>query len=304
MRLLFHILLLALAALGSTAAASRACAQALGVPDDFGRTVRLAAPAQRIVSLSPHLTELLFAAGAGPRLVAVIEHSDYPEAARSLPRIGAEGTLSLEAILAARPDLVVAWPSAASQPTIERLAALGIAVFRSEPRELEDIARTLEILGRLAGAQQLAERAARAFRQRAASLATHYAGLPRVRIAYLIWNRPLMTLAGGQIVSKAMQLCGGQNVFADLRTLAPVIDQEALMRADPEVILASGLGEELPAWLTELRAWTNLTAVRRGNLLAIPEDLLQRHTPRILDGTERLCRQLESVRGRRPKTGS
>lgn len=299
MRLLSHIFL-ALVALGGTSAASHAGAQALSARDDFGRTVQLAAPAQRIVSLSPHLTELLFAAGAGARVVGVVKHSDYPGAARNLPQIGAEGAFSLEAILAARPDLVVAWPSAASQPTIERLAALGVAVFRSEPRELEDIARTLETLGRLAGAREAAGRAALAFRQRAARLAKRYAGQPPVRIAYLIWSRPLMTLAGGQIVTKAMRLCGGENVFADLRTLAPVIDHEALLRADPEAILASGLGEELPPWVAELRALTNLTAVRRGNLLAIPEDLLQRHTPRILDGAERLCQLLESVRARRP----
>jgi len=113
-----------------------------------------------------------------------------------------------------------------------------------------------------------------------------------------------MTLAGSQIVTKAMRLCGGENVFADLRTLAPVIDHEALLRADPEAILASGLGEELPPWVADLRALTSLTAVRRGNLLAVPEDLLQRQTPRILDGAERLCGLLESVRMRRPQPRS
>lgn len=303
MRRLLHIFI-TLTALGCTAAAPHACGQALSVHDDFGRAVRIAAPARRIVSLSPHLTELLFAAGAGARVVAVVMHSDYPDAARRLPNVGAEGAFSLEAILAARPDLVVAWPSASSQPTIERLAALGVPVFRSEPRELEDIARTLETLGRLAGVQQAAGHAALAFRQRAARLAKHYADRPPVRIAYLIWNRPLMTLAGGQIVTKAMRLCGGENVFADLSTLAPVIDHEALLRADPEAILASGLGEELPPWVADLRALTSLTAVRRGNLLAVPEDLLQRQTPRILDGAERLCRLLETVRMRRPQPRS
>ncbi|HJS39655.1 MAG TPA: helical backbone metal receptor, partial [Burkholderiales bacterium] len=119
------------------------------VVDDYGHEVALAAPARRVVSLAPHLTELMYAAGAGERMVGALAYSDYPPEAKALPRVGSEAGIDLEAVVALRPDLVVAWPQSGSTRAIERIAALGIPVFRSEPRELEDIARTIETLGRL-----------------------------------------------------------------------------------------------------------------------------------------------------------
>lgn len=154
----------------------------VSVTDDYGREVRLAAPARRVVSLAPHLAELMYAAGAGAKLAGAIEYSDYPPAAKALPRVGSEAAIDLEALVALAPDLVIAWPNAGSARAVERIAALGIPVFRSEPRDLEDIARTMETLGRLAGTEAAAQAAAKAFRARAARLERSHAGRPRVRV--------------------------------------------------------------------------------------------------------------------------
>lgn len=285
--------------LGALLLAACAAQAEVRVTDDYGEPVALAAPARRVVSLAPHLTELMYAAGAGERLVGAVQYSDYPSAARRLPRIGSEASIDLEALVALRPDLVIAWPNAGSARVVARIAALGIPVFRSEPRELEDIARTLEILGRLAGTQGAAAAAADAFRARAAALARRYAARPPVRVFYQVWDRPLVTVNGDHVISKVIRLCGGENVMAALPALAPEIDREQVLRADPEVIVASGTGGARPPWLDAWRAFPGLAAVRSGSLYAIRPDLLQRHTPRLLDGADELCRILEAVRARR-----
>ena len=271
------------------------------VTDDYGKPVVLAAPARRVVSLAPHLTELMYAAGAGERLVGAFAYSDYPPEAKNLPRVGSEASIDLEALVALAPDLVIAWPNAGSARAVERIAALGIPVFRSEPRELEDIARTLEILGRLAGTETAAIAAANAFRARAAAIARRYAARPRVRVFYQVWDRPLITVNGDHVISKVMRLCGGENVMADLPALAPEIDRERVLRADPEAIVASGADGARPPWLDDWRAFPGLAAVRGDNLYAIRPELLQRHTPRLLDGADELCRILQAVRARRAR---
>ncbi len=269
------------------------------VTDDYGREVRLTAPAQRVVSLAPHLTELMYAAGAGARLVGALEYSDYPPEARKLPRVGSEAAIDLEALVALRPDLVIAWPNAGSSRAVERIAALGIPVFRSEPRALEDIARTMETLGRLAGSGAAAFAAAQAFREHAARIERDYAHRPKVRVFYQVWDRPLITVNGDHVISKAMRLCGGENVLAALPALAPEIDRELVLRADPEAIVASGADGARPAWLDDWKAFPALVAVRQANLYAIRPELLQRHTPRLLEGAEELCHILEAVRLKR-----
>ena len=270
----------------------------VSVRDDYGHEIRLDQPASRIVSLAPHLTELLYAAGAGSRLVGAVEFSDFPAAARALPQVGSDARIDLEAVLALRPDLVVAWPNAGSLRAVERLAQLGLPVFRSEPRELDDVARTLQRLGRLAGSQAQAESAAAAFRARAAALEKRYAAQRRVRVFYQIWDRPLLTVNGDHIISKVIALCGGENVFAGLPLLVPEVDREAVLRANPEAIVASGSNDAQPQWLEMWRQFPGLAAAARGQLYAIPADLIQRQTPRILDGAERLCGRLEAVRAR------
>jgi len=259
----------------------------IAVRDDYGNTVRLGKPAARIVSLAPHLTELVYAAGAGASMVGAVEYSDYPAAARELPRVGGDTTVGLEAVLALKPDLIVAWPNPGSVRIIERLGELGLPVFRSEPRELEDIATTIERLGALGGTPKEAQGAARAFRARKAELERRYANRANVRVFYQVWNRPLVTVNGDHVISKVIRLCGGENVFASLPLIAPEIDAEALLRAKPEVVITSNPAAERPQWLPKARFYV------------VPAELIQRHTPRLLEGAEGVCRALDETRAAR-----
>jgi iron complex transport system substrate-binding protein len=255
------------------------------VLDDYGNRVEV--KASRIVSLAPHLTELVYAAGAGSRMVGAVDYSDFPPAARELPRVGSDAHINIESVLALQPDLIVAWPNPGSVRAIDRLAELGLPVFRSEPRELEDIATTLERLGTLAGTQAEAQRAARAFRARKAELEKRYSGRPKLRVFYQVWDRPLLTVNGDHVISKVIALCGGENVFAALPLIAPEVDAEAVLRANPDVVLTSRPGTEPPKWLPNSR------------FFVVPADLIQRHTPRLLEGAERVCRALEEARAAR-----
>jgi iron complex transport system substrate-binding protein len=206
--------------------------------------------------------------------------------------VGSETGIDIEALIALRPDLVVAWPNAGSVRTVNRIAELGLPVFRSEPRELADIASTLERLGVLAGTAAPAREAAEAFRKRATTLEARYSQRPKVRVFYQVWDRPLITVNGDHVISKVMRMCGGENVFASLPLIAPQIDREAVVRADPQAIISSGAS--LEGW----NAFPGLAAVKNAHLYAIAPDLIQRHTPRLLDGAERLCALLEQVRAR------
>lgn len=270
------------------------------VQDFTGRDVRLSRPAERIVVLAPHLVENLYSAGGGEQLVGTVAHSDYPPAAKKVPRVGGYTSVSLEAIVARNPDLVVAWASGqgAARATLGRLRALGIPVYVDKPQQLEDIARTITDLGVLSGHSQQARRAAADFRARLAALRQRYGGRAPVSIFYQVWDEPLQTLSGEQIISHVIRLCGGRNIFADAVSMAPRINIESLLDRDPQAIVASGMGDERPQWLDDWRQWSNLQAVEHGDLYFVPPDLIQRATVRILDGAQRLCRQLQRVRER------
>ncbi|TSA50336.1 MAG: cobalamin-binding protein [Nitrosomonadales bacterium] len=269
------------------------------VHDSTGATIRLAQPAQRIISLAPHITENLFAAGAGHLLVGAVEYSDFPAAANTVARVGGYSRPDLEAILAKKPDLVLTWQSGNSTAVVAKLKALGLTVHQSQPDHLDDIPSSIETLGRMAGTEAVANAAAMQFRQRLNSLRTRYAGRPSVPVFYQVWHQPLMTAGGTQIISDVISLCGGTNVFAHLAGKAPAISTEAVIAADPEAIVASGMGRDAPIGLDRWRTWTRIKAVARGNLFFVPSDLMQRPTPRLLDGTDLLCNHLNTARGRR-----
>ncbi|RTL55809.1 MAG: cobalamin-binding protein [Rhodocyclaceae bacterium] len=271
------------------------------VNDDSGAVIRLAAPAKRIVSLAPHVTEVLFAAGAGDKLVGAVEYSNYPAAAKKIPRVGSYARLDLEAIAALKPDLLVAWESGNAPAELTKLRALGLTVYVTQPNRIEDIPRDIERYGRLAGTEGVANAEAGRFRARYGELGRQYSQRPAVSVFYEIWKQPLMTVNGKQIISDVLRLCGGRNVFADLPLLAPTVSVESVIAADPEAIVASGMDESRPEWLDDWRRWGAMTAVKRDNLYFVPPDLIQRHTPRILEGATQLCAQLENARGKRRK---
>ena len=271
------------------------------VKDDTGATVRLAQPARRIVTLAPHLAETLYAAGAGEKLIGVVEFSDYPEAVKALPHVGGYSRLDLEAIAALKPDLIIAWQSGNAPAHVDKLRSLGFPVYVSQPNRLEDVATEVERLGVLAGTSRIGNATATAYRERLAALQKRYAGRPTVRTFYQVWKQPLSTIGGKQIISSVIRLCGGENVFEKLETMAPTVTVEAVIATNPEAIIASGMDQARPEWLDDWKRWTSLTAVARDNLFFVQPQLIQRHTPRLLDGAEMLCQHLENARSRRPR---
>lgn len=243
---------------------------------------------ERVVTLAPHLAELVFAAGAGEQLVGVSRFTDYPPAAAQLPRIGDGFALSYERVLALRPSLVLAWSGGTPLDVIARLRKLGLEVHAVEVSALDDIPRAVAQLGELLDTAEAAKSVAAALRQRIDSLSGH-AGVP-VRVYYQVSSTPLYTLNGDSIVSDAIARCGGVNVFADLPTIAPLLGRESVLMAKPEVIFYSTPGGNEP-W----RGFDAIPAVRDGRTYKINPDLLARPGPRFVDGAEQLCSLLANA---------
>lgn len=271
---------------------------AVTVNDDDGAPVTVQKPALRVIAMSPHVTELLFAAGAGDRIVGTVSHSDYPEAAKKIPQIGTNRQIDMERVIALKPDLIVAWMHGSSERQIEQIRALGVPVYHSEPRKLDDIPANLVRLGKLLGTESAANAAALELRAKLAALTRTYAGRPPVRLFYQVWDKPLYTLSGGHIVTDAMRVCGGENIFGEMKVTAPVVNVEAVLQRDPEVILDTAernTNGGLDLW----KPYPMLTAVKRGNLFRLDGDLLNRAGPRLISGTAVLCEKLELARRKR-----
>lgn len=270
--------------------------------DDLGARVTLVQPAKRILSLSPHTTEMLFAIGAGHRVVGVVDYSDFPPEANRIPNVGSSSSLDFERIVSLRPDLVVVWASGTPRVTQEKLRKLGLTLFASEPRHLEQIASAMERLSQLTATEPEGTRAAGIFRDRVTAMAAKFSQRPPVTLFFQIWDRPLTTVAGEQLLGEVFSLCGGRNVFGQIKSLAPQLDIEAVLTANPQLIVAAGTPEQSAAWLDSWRRWPTLQAVRSGNLYAVDADLTQRQGPRIVQGAEVLCERLEHARAvARPK---
>jgi len=255
-------------------------------------------PAQRIISLAPHITEILFEVGAGEQIVGTVNYSNYPEAATRIPQVGGYNRLDLEAILQLHPDLILGWESGNSTVEIERLRALGLSVRLSEPHRLEDIAQLMEQFAVLTGHAKQGQRRAEAYRQRLDQLRARYADAVSVTVFYQVWNQPLITINDQQVISDVIRLCGGTNVFAELDSLSPRISVEAVLQRNPQVIIASGMDASRPEWLDEWSRYPSLQAVSAANLYHVPPDILQRHGPRLAEGAEQLCLALEHARSK------
>jgi len=275
------------------ALAGAAQAQVAAV-DDEGRTVALAQPARRIVSLAPHLTEQLFAIGAGDLIVGTTDFADFPEAAKRLPRVARAHSVDLERVSAARPDLVLVWGSGFPPATIDAVRRLGVPTFVSEPARLADIATSLERLGVLTG--RSSSRAAAGFNAKLSALRERYRGRREVRVFYQVWSDPLMTLGGRHLVSEGIGLCGGRNVFADLAPIAPRVSTEAVLAADPEVIVTAEPGARPSGALESWKRFERVTAVRRNLLVTLDADRINRNGPRIVDELAVLCEAIDRAR--------
>ena len=289
-----HCLLLSLL----TAAGAAVGQPVITVRDDAGDPVILHRPAQRVISLAPHATEMLFAVGAGTAVIATVARSDWPPEARALPQVGDANALDLERIVMLEPDLVIAWPYTAPS----HLAALrrrNVRVFMSDPKTIPGIAANMERLAALAGTSAVATARIAEVHAQHAALRSKYQSLPSLRVFYQVWHEPLYTIGGRHLITEAIRLCGGENVFASLRLPAPSVTVEAVVAARPEVIVGGDDDGRRPLWLDNWSRWKSIPAVRDGNLFAADGNLLHRPGPRFLEGVEALCRDFDQARTKR-----
>ena len=274
-------------------AALPAAAHALQATDDRGVTISLVRPAWRIVTLAPHLAEIAFAAGAGGKLAGVSSFSRHPAEAERLPVVASYGRVDIERLIALRPDLVLAWRSGNAALQIDRLERIGIRVFVTESRSLDDIPRIVRLVGALAGSAEVAEARARQFENEIAELRERYAAERRVAVFLEIWHAPALTVNGAHLISDALRLCGGHNVFAAAKTLTPLVSREQILDARPDAIVTGGFGSEA------LQAWQGLEsvpAVRNRRIYAIDPDWLHAQGPHVIQGVRALCERLELAR--------
>ena len=269
---------------------------AIEVVDEDGNLIRLEKPARRIISLAPSVTELLFAIGAGSQVVGVIEYSDFPPEAKALPVIGRFDLLDIERILELEPDLIIGWKSGNPRASIKQLKRLGLSVYLAKLNDLPSIPSQMVNFSKLAGTAEEAKEAINYFNQTYESLVTEYSNRESVKTFYQVWESPIITAGGKELMNDIIELCSGENIFKEIDQIAPKVSLEAVIIANPEVIIGSGAGLTRPEWLNDWEIWPNLKAVSGEHVYFIPPDLVQRQTPRTLIGTKQMCEHIDKAR--------
>ena len=273
---------------------TQSTAAEISLRDDLDRTILLKQPAQRIVTLAPFLTELVYTAGAGERVVGVSAHSDYPPEAKKLPQVGTAVSLSLEQIAVLAPDLVLAWRDSVRPEDIERLTRLGAVVFVAQSRNFEDVPRNLAAIGALTGHD--VSGAVSEYERRLAKLRRDNAGKRKVTAFLEIWNRPLTTIAGRHFINEALEICGARNVFADLPGLTPVVPWEEVFARDPEIVVGAGSAGDRAQFEAHWHERPTLSAVKNNRLVYVDPDTIQRPSLRLVQGITQLCEGIDRAR--------
>jgi iron complex transport system substrate-binding protein len=241
---------------------------------------------------------MLRAAGAGSQVVATIEFSGQPASESKLPKIGSADAIDMERLIALRPDVVIVWPDGNSPAQIATIERLGIPVYRQEALTLDGIGESLRRLGRLAGTSEVADREARALQARLASLRRMYGNVSHPPSVLLeVWDRPLYTVGGRELLSDVLRVCGARNVFADLPGRAPAIGIEAVIARNPDIIIAAAPPGSGAAWLAEWKRFASIRAVRTGRLMSFEDQRLIGLGPGVIDATAEMCRKIAALAG-------
>ncbi len=268
------------------------------VKDDLGNELVLSKPATRIISLSPHLTENLFSVGAGDRIIGVTRYSDYPQEAALLPMVGDAQALNTELIVSLKPDLIVAWADGGNLTTLAQLEKLGIPVYWSKPITLLSIARELTNLGALVGQPEVGQAVSLEFKAKLAELSKNQ-NKKRLAVFYQVWSNPLQTLNRNTLINSLIELCGGENIFANVNATVAQVDVESVVAADPDLILGSHVDDKTATWKDYWQQWPSLSAVKRNHVISLNADTISRHSVRVLDGAGAMCAQFDVVRAAR-----
>ncbi len=293
------LIVFAVPVLSGSGASAAARAAGVDVVDDRGTRVSLTSPARRIITLAPSITELVFAAGAGDKLVGAARFSDYPAAARAVAQIGDASRIDIERVLSLMPDLLIGWRTGNHAADIERLEQLGFRVYVAEPATLAAIPRLLRAFGAMADTRPAGEQAAASFEAGIAALSGRYAARANVRVFYEIWHQPLMTINGHHMIDDVIRRCGGSNVFANVPSLAPLVSLESVIARRPEVVLGGSSATTPEEFASQWRKYADYAGLRSVRAMYIDPDHIQRQTPRILLGAQTVCEHLDKIRASR-----
>jgi iron complex transport system substrate-binding protein len=278
-----------------------AIAAALTVQDDDFNAIELPAPANRIVSLSPGATAMLFAAGAGDRVVGTSAYSDEPAAAKRIERIGDAQSFDLERILTLRPDVVVVWTGGTPAAEVARLQGVGLRIYHQHVKRLDDIPDSLRRLGALTGTSPEAQAAAAQLAQRIVALRSRYPQKSAATVLIQVWDRPIYTVGRDQVITDVIHACGFRNAFEDLNDVSPAVTLESVLARDPDYILALGSNQnEAQSWLQQRHQFASMKAQRPGHTIAWSDPRLPTLGPGVVDAAEDLCRALQAVDPPRP----
>ncbi len=271
------------------------CQQGSSVPDGSPAPI-----VRRIVTLSPHLTELVYAAGAGGKLVGVVEYSDYPPAAMDLPRVGDAFRIDYERIAELSPDLILGWRTGNPVSVIERLRDLGYQVEVLDAARLDDVARQLVAIGVWSGTEDSARQVALEYRNELARIRDRYLEAKPVSVFYQISAQPFFTISNQHTIGEAIRLCGGTNIFGELQGISPAVSLEAIIDRAPQVIVVGTTDENAGArgQIPGLSQWDTIPAIRMENIVLVDADFMTRPSVRILQGIRQLCEGLDRARAR------
>ncbi|MGE3152526.1 MAG: ABC transporter substrate-binding protein [Nitrospiraceae bacterium] len=263
--------------------------------DDTGRKVFLANPPQRIVSLAPNITEMLFALDSGGRVVGITSSCNFPREAAALPKVGG-ATPSVECIIRLNPDLVLTPRGYLNDDAVRRMSQLKIPLFSFETQTLDDVLRHLSTLGRLLDRGKTADALVGGLRQRIKQIGTPSADRPRPKVLYVFSCDPLTTVGPGNFVHYLIEMAGGTNIAADTTTAFPRLSIESALKSNPDILLlpAGGSVSAFDSWLSEWRMRSALSAIRHTRLVLVDSDLLDRPGPRIVEGLEHLTQAFRS----------
>lgn len=242
----------------------------------------------RIISLAPHTTELVYGLGAGDRLVAVSDFSDFPSDAKQLPSVASFQGVNFEQILRLKPDLIVAWQGGNKPQDLNRLAAMGMTMFYSSPQTPKDIAEEIIILGDILGLQANAKRISQSMLQRLASIRKKYATEQQIPVFYYMWATPLMSVGKGAWANQLLSYCGAKNIFVDAIVPYPEVSMEQVLTRQPQFLIAA---MNTKVNIAESH-WSSVRGLIKAPVITVNPDLLHRFTPRLIDGLVDMCEKL------------
>ena len=254
--------------------------------------------AQRIIALSPHSVELLYALDVGDRIVGTTEFSDYPEAAKSIERIGGYHGIQTERIVELKPDLIVAWEGGNRSEDLGQLESLKLPVYRSETKRLRQISDEIKALGILTGTRKKADQLIESFHHDLENLTVQHQGKPKVSFFYQLWSAPIRTISKGSWINEMLEICGGENIINDPNLDYPQISLETVLLNEPQAIIIPSSHGHDNGELSGLKwnDWPEIPAVKNDHIYRINGDILHRFSLRVVEATKILCKTFDGVR--------